>query len=365
MAKGSFRSLSFKQGIGPESEQLDRFSTVNRPKLKFNFTVTFKFRRPVNFPRLNPEATDMADEMTFALKQASRPNPTINYQDVNFYNYRTKVATKVEYGVVQLTLYDDVENFAHDMYEEYLKHVSPIANVKKEEANTLFSSKKGPQNKTFNSEGIIDGDGSDDKIDAGTGSIGPLPEVDGGESGLIENIIIRHWYFAQTGHRGNEEIDPDATAPYDVENIQFIEYQFLNPKIINMTLDELDMTQSDVNTLLLNFNYDSVYINSPRSFKSTDNVRATARLGGSDFDTFTASGMKEQKTDGDTFTLQDIRARITDTQRLIRRIRRLDTLPDISILETAGVFTPPISGNLPNIQLPKPDVELPPVLDTF
>jgi len=329
-------NLSFRAGaLNDESGVRDSFSQESRPKLKFNFTISIKFREPI---RVGGSASEsfMDDELTFVLKQASRPNPTIVYQDVNYYNYRTKVATRVDYGSMQVTLYDDVENYGHDMFEAYLKSISPIANIRKEQVNDVFNADNinGPKNIQFNLQGTIAGD--NDRVFAGTGSVGPLPNTPGAENGIIEHICIRHWFWSESQRRD--------VATSLIPQIQYIEYQFLNPKIINMTLDELDMTQSEASTVMFNFAYDSVFIDSPANDISFDRIL---------------------DPDGETFTINDIRAKIVDIERLIRRIRRLDTIPDISVLETAGIFIPPISGTLPNINFPKPNIKLPPILDTF
>ena len=337
MAKRIELPLSFRAGVSnTEAGVVDHFSQIKRPKLKFNFTVSFKFREPILILGNKPDNSMMEDELTFALKQASRPNPTIVYQDVNYYNYRTKVATKVDYGALNLTLYDDVENFGHNIYEQYLKTISPIANVRKEQVNDKFSVNQinGPKNQAFNTQGVLQDTGETitattlNQIDGGTGSVGPLGLGAGGEQGLIENITLRHWFWSDIERRGDEG---------DVPQIQYVEYQYLNPKIINMTLDEVDMTQSDVSTIMMNFVYDSVFIDSPQSV----NLDIAAR-----------------QTDGSTFTINDIRGKINDVERLVRRIRRLDTLPDIGVINAASTIIPPISGTLPNIQLPRPIVDI-------
>jgi len=353
MAKGSFKNLSYRAGIAnTEQGVIDKFSTIARPKLKFNFTVTFKFRNPTFIGGVGGKGDDgtMFDEVTFALKQASRPNPTIMYQDVNFYNYRTKVATKVDYGTMQLTFYDDVQNNAHNLFEVYLKMISPIANANAGRASMLANESMPSRNKDFNIDpGTV--------LEGGTGSLGPLPNQNGGQYGLLENITIRHWFFSQTEKRiegppevdafqvGKTSIENSTGNTLDPENISYVEYQFLNPKIINMTFDELDMATSDASTIMSTFNYDSVYINSPMSTRPEAETQPVF-------------------PDDNKFTLNDVRAKIVDIQRLIRRVKRLDTLPDISVLETAGLIVPPITGNLPNIQLPKPVVDnLPPILN--
>ena len=338
MAKGIELDVSFRADVeNTEAGVTDRFSQSNRPKLKFNFTASFKFREPILIVNNKDDDSRMEDELTFALKQASRPNPTVVYQDVNYYNYRTKVATKVDYGALNFTMYDDVENFGHNIYEQYLKTVSPVANVRKEQVNSKFAVDQvnGPKNAAFNTQGTLSDDGTTisaqslEQIDGGTGSVGPLGRGPGGEQGLIEYITLRHWFWSEAERRGDES--------GDVPQIQYVEYQYLNPKIINMTLDELDMSQSDVSTIMFNFTYDSVFIDSPQAL----NLDVAAR-----------------RTDGNTFTINDIRGKVNDVERIVRRIRRLDTLPDIGLFNTASTIIPPISGTLPNIQLPRPVVDV-------
>lgn len=332
MAKREFRLLSRRPDISGgdgDAPVVDAFTTIKRPKLKFNFTVSLKFRPPIgNRLQTSMTTNDLTDIVTFAIKQASRPIPTVNYVDVNFYNYRTKVATKMDYGTMQVTFYDDVGNIAHNIYESYLKGISPIANIPPESADRLYSSKRGPNNKGFNHP--------DGNTYLSHGSIGPLPPgiKSGGESGLIQTITIRHWFYSQVERRGGEG--------ENAENHQYVDYHFLNPKVINMTLDELDMAQSDLNTLMMNFVYDSVYIDSPAE-------RAVPVI------------LEPEKS---TFTLNDIRAKVADAERLVRRVRRLDTIPDIPVIDTIGTFVGPIAGNLNKLDpLLKPDIDfLPDIL---
>ena len=314
MAKGKLTSQSFRADA-PNGGAGDTFA--NRPyKLKFNFTATIKFRSGSTVGPLN-----MEDGATFGLKQASRPNPTVTYQDVNVYNYRTKVATKMEYGTMQITFFDDSENLAHDVYSAYLKSISPVANMEGNQANTLYSGGSGPKNKSFNA---ISGAPS-------AGSIGPLPPTPNGyESSIIELITIKHWYM-----KG--------------EAVESVSYEFLNPKVVNMTLDELDMTQSDVSTIMMNFVYDSVYIDTPEGndadLAPDSMIEHLGRVDNKADEVFAE--------DTKTFDLSDLRARISDVKRLIERVRRLDTIPDISVLGAIGA----VAKGINNIAEGKPAVD--------
>lgn len=180
---------------------------VNYPKLKFNFTVQF-VPRTMNIYQGNTKMEDMA----FALKTASRPKPTINYQDINFYNFRTKVATSINYGEVSLSFYDDPNNRAHSLVVEYIRTVSPLYGKAQEEANTL--------------------DIYGQSLNAG---IGPLNT---NRHGPMKSIIVTHYYHHSKGRKK-------------------VTYEYLNPKLLSADLDDLDMSASEVNLVTLNFTFDT------------------------------------------------------------------------------------------------------------
>ncbi len=188
------------------------------------------------------EGSEEMGKIEFALKTATRPQPTVNFVDVNFYNYRTKIATKMEYGQLTITLYDDIRNRAHDIFDLYLKSVSPIANV---DANGAF----------FFQTNAVTGNMGSTGFQVDPSSIGKLEEID--SAGLISSIIINHQlpldYSTSSVTGGGALLS--SQIPHMI-----IKYHFMNPKIITMALDDLDMTQSDINTLTLTFVYDSVYI---------------------------------------------------------------------------------------------------------
>lgn len=202
--------------IAPDGRALvpDRMSTHEHPKLKFNFTVQFFFRE--NVP--SEQGSDVVADMAFAAKQATRPTPNVVLQDVNFYNFRTKVSTRLDYGTVTVTFYDDAANKAHNLYKNYLNALSPVSRS---------TSLAGVDN--------LDINGQD-----GTASVGPLSA---NRHGIIRRIRV-------TQHYRN---GPDKTE-------RAVHYDYLNPKVVNMILDELDMSQNDVNLVTMTFVYDSVVI---------------------------------------------------------------------------------------------------------
>lgn len=193
----------------------DKFATTEHPKLKFLFAVQFFPRSDLSLDEGSAGSTSM-DEMEFALRRASRPNISGTYQNVNRYNYRTQVLTKIEYGTSPATLafYDDNSNRALNFVVDYLSAISPVSSTE------------------------IEGAGS---MDAGTSdSVGALIN----QYGPLAGIRVAHHSF----------------DPSNVKKLQSVYYDYINPKIVSINLDELDMTTSDVTNVEISFLYDSVRI---------------------------------------------------------------------------------------------------------
>lgn len=184
----------------------DDFANSEIPKFKFNFLLQFKFRS--NAPAVQGSMDVRSNE--FAVRQMGRPTPVIQYQDVNYYGFRTKVATRVDFSTFNVTFYDDAPGRAHNIFETYMESVSSLVNI--QNANNVESGQT-----------IIE-----------------LPDSD--FLGPIEHIDLKHFHMQKNTI-----------------------YRFHNPKITNFMLDELDMTQSEVAAVTMSFVYDAFHIlESPR-----------------------------------------------------------------------------------------------------
>lgn len=227
----------------------DGMADGEAPKLKFNYTVEIQFRERVFDGDTGKIGHEDPYQNKFAILKATRPQPTINYQKVNFYNFRTNVATNIDYGTINLVFYDDAANRAHDIFENYMSLVSPVFNWRSpSRANAMDKFGQGPQSASPNSTNLTGPNGEPilPTVNASaehTASLGSIPH----RHGPIRTIRVFHTYT----------IKPAGANDPDVETIV---YTYLNPKITNIVLDELDMSQSAVNTVDLTFNYDSVFV---------------------------------------------------------------------------------------------------------
>lgn len=218
-----------KNPVLPESVNIgSELAGADAPKFKFMFTVFFEFGDTLRSDTdIHSGSWDLARN-TYACKSVTRPNITVNYTEMNAYNYRFKVATRTDVGTVTLTLYDDNKSVSHTLLERYLKAISPIANR--------------PSGVQY----YVDDDG-------GMSSLGPLPSNDQSRGvlseagGLIKSMRVTHHYNSDYSNRGERSHCK-------------MHYDYINPKIQSFVFDELDMSTSEPASVSITFVYDSVHM---------------------------------------------------------------------------------------------------------
>jgi hypothetical protein len=218
---------------------------------------------------LNDPYTELdIKDLSFAVKTTTRPGMKIIMDDVNYYNFRTKVVSKTEFEEMKMTFHDDtgygkgsVEgaieqgNSAVRFFNAYMRATSPITNftegLEMAKIKTLGMS-------TGETTKVVPIEGTTTAYQYGA-SYGPLRKTATGAD--VTNIIreIRVFHVYNFGHHVNI-------------------YKFFNPRITNMTLDDLDMSAStEGNEVSFSFNYDTVYVDTgvPMS-----DVQTAAQLAG-------------------------------------------------------------------------------------
>jgi hypothetical protein len=203
-------------------------------KMKHLFVVEFEFAEPY--------ATKLGRLHTASvIKQCDRPTVTFDYEDVNLYNYRTKVATKTTHNNINMTFYDDERGNALGFYDLYHRAMSPMANI-----SSPYDMEGNFQPMEFDSRETVRGplyansDPLPFSVNKNASSIGPLNDSwEQQTNHIITRIRIYHVY--------------KAGGIMDV-------YTLMNPKVTEMQLDELTMEESGVNQLTLQLSYDSFFL---------------------------------------------------------------------------------------------------------
>jgi hypothetical protein len=198
------------------------------PKSKFLFIVQFVF---------NDGYESLANfDFAFVVKKSSRPTTRFTMEDVNYYNFRTKVVTKTEFEEMSISFHDDMQNDAMNFHTAYRNAMSPITNM---DDTTFFAT---PEENGMNF-----------MPDTMLGSLNPA----------VSGLPFNH-YSASRGPLLNDNMNVIREIKlYHIYNYGQTAnvYQFLNPRITSLDLDEVDMSVgTEGNEISLKFNYDNVYI---------------------------------------------------------------------------------------------------------
>lgn len=206
------------------------------PKYKFLFVVQIKFNAPYLGGSSNGNLTR---QISFVAKKSTRPGITYDMTDVNYYNFRTKVVTKSSFEDMTMSFYDDNRNSAATMMAGYMSALSPIVNADTAdlyERQGMSASMIG--NLTLNSatgQGAATTSVTQPYVANNSGSTGALSD---NLKTVIKEITL--YQIFDNGRRVNT-------------------YTFVNPRVISFALDDVDMSSSELNSLDMKFNYESLH----------------------------------------------------------------------------------------------------------
>lgn len=213
------------------------------PKLKFLFKVSFKFD-----PYLVDAARQLGYDLSwleqtvpFTIRHIDRPKFDYEYEEVNMYNFRTKVLKSIRHREVSFTLFDDVGNNVLNFINLYRKLQQPITRT-----NQSPSARHEDYGFQF--------DQSLSSLD--TAFRGVLP---GDRKNILEKMTIHQLYV----ERGNQNGVPASW-------VKSIDYVFMNPRFTNIDLDDMDHENGgSFNLITIASDFDSMYMDSPRTFKQS------------------------------------------------------------------------------------------------
>lgn len=222
------------------------------PKHKFMFVAQIIF---------NESYQELANlDIAFLVKTMSRPTIKYHAEEANFYNFRAKVVARTEFNDIQMTFYDDMRNMAGAFYAAYTRATVPITNYPTSNMTFDFEN-EGMNFESGDGAGDVDSFAIAGTTDAPVGARFPVNKRAASYAGLAGNskTIMREIRLFHL---------------YDGGRLMNV-YTFYNPYITEFSLDDLDMTASDVTTeVKFTFNYDSVYVNTSIPF--IDNFFAEA-----------------------------------------------------------------------------------------
>lgn len=221
-------------------------ATDYRPKLKFLFKVQFKFNN-AKIQEIGPQIGPAAmaaferlqrNEFTFMVKTIDRPKVDFEYEDdVNAYNYRTKVLKRIRHRELTVTFMDDTGNRVFDFFRLLLAVSSPITRGAFQRIDPFewpdVKSIQSALGMSFNTTGQSR-DSHRAVVDAAAGEI-------------IEAIRVRQVF-----------VNPSQFEAKNggVRGVKEVLYDFAAPRLVSFDLDELSHESSEANLLTMQFDYD-------------------------------------------------------------------------------------------------------------
>jgi hypothetical protein len=214
--------VSVACGASPFAMDLIRFA----PKFKYLFVMQVELNAPYNLWQ-----GDMTDKLAFVVKHSNRPQVDFEYEEVNMYNFWTRVPKRTVYQPMTMRFYDDSANAGGRFYDNYIKSMSPIANM----GHSQMMGPEWLQANSMSATTVVDDFNVTNRVAAA--SLGKLSD---NNINIIKSIKLFHVY--------------DAGRYMNV-------YTFHNPKILNFTPNELDMAETgDGSELEFQFAYDAMFM---------------------------------------------------------------------------------------------------------
>lgn len=216
------KSLTARCAASPYATDL----IARAPKYKFLFVVQFTYND--GYAELNEL------DFAFVVKKSTRPNISMQHEDVNYYNFRTKAVTKVMFEEMSMSFHDDTQNYATRFYTAYTRAMSPITNARE-----------------LHDPESLGMDFANSVVSNGVGE-------------LIEGTIQSNHYTATRGPLLNnqKQILKEVKLFHVFDYGQKMNvYRFMNPRITQFILDDVDMSVGDQGSeVSIRFNYDSVFV---------------------------------------------------------------------------------------------------------
>lgn len=92
------------------------------PKYRFLFKAIFELDPSVQLINL-----PFKNDFQYIIKEIDKPTVSFEYEDVNYYNFRTKVLKKINHDPLSITVIDDIRNTFYNFFRNYLNIHSPAA----------------------------------------------------------------------------------------------------------------------------------------------------------------------------------------------------------------------------------------------
>lgn len=226
------------------------------PKFNYMFMVQITFQpdyADLGIQENKQLEREESIKFQYLCRRFTRPTVNVEYEDINMYNFHTKVAKKVTYEPVTMRLYDDNKNSSMVFLEKYLKSRSPVARVTNNQQDlyenrgmdfTPYEGTKDQQGKIIQ-EGLF------------TNNSASLSGLVNENRSILRRIDVYHVF--NYGTRANK-------------------YSFLNPKIMQFDISDFDMDEGvEPASIEIQLAYDSMHTET--DIDMTFDIQGLSKLG--------------------------------------------------------------------------------------
>ena len=210
----------------------------------------------------------LSTQLAFLVKNSGRPSISYEYEDLNYYNYRTKGIRKATYNPVTMTFIDDQLNSAAAFYAFYMSAMSPIANTPHDRGHS------SEVRKNYEQTGMDFSDYKEKQLTSGrpntypaySASVGALRPLSIGDSNTTTTVMDRISIY-QYGKNGNT----------------FTAFNMFKPKIMTFNPSDVDHADSgNGQELSMDIDYDYFTIQPDLKIGTDISADDAARLSGED-----------------------------------------------------------------------------------
>jgi hypothetical protein len=188
---------------------------------------------------------DVPNTCTFLIKQFDKPKTSIEYEEVNFYNFFSQVPKRSKFEQVSFELHNDIKNESMNFIVSYLRRVCPI----------------------FNQEQAMGFEENGMNFDNANSSYGLHTTTS--NTNIIQSIKIFDIF------NGNRTMDV---------------YTFNNPKITSIDMSQWNMEDGGGSIITVNLVYDNWYLDTGVEPKIPTNTLGLSELAASNTQVLTSAG---------------------------------------------------------------------------
>lgn len=246
---GSFYASSYAHALAG--------ATSYRPKLNFLFKVEFIFTPQAIAAFPNVFGGVHQNDFTFMVRSVDRPKIDFEYDEVNMYNFNTKVLKKIRHRELTVTFIDDTGNRVLNFFRHLLMIQSPITRRQLLREGTMAPPQPGTLTSSNGMQFSTDFSNPTNYDNAIRGTVDrEIKDPSQQHSEVIQVIRVKQMY-----------VDPGAQLGASTKEVI---YDFINARIVSFDLDVLTHDTSDVSLMTMQFDYDWMEIVDVGNMKKVD-----------------------------------------------------------------------------------------------